>query len=133
MNKIKGLVKSEKGQGIVEFAIVLWPLMLIVLGMVEFGWLFNAKITLTSSAREGARIAAVSNLNHEAKARSAVENAVLGTSGLTITDVDYSTEKDYVNDIRNVIIKVEAEVDPIIGLFVTDPQTMEAIAKMRIE
>lgn len=39
----------------VEFAAVLLPIMLVVVGIIQFGLLFNAEVTLTNAAREGAR------------------------------------------------------------------------------
>ncbi len=55
------LHRKEDGQGLVEFALVLPILMIILLGIIEFGFMFNAKITLNSAAREGARIYAITN------------------------------------------------------------------------
>lgn len=133
MYKRSRIRKREDGQSMVEFALVLPILLLFLLGIVEFGWLFNAKISLTSAAREGARAAAVSNINHQTKAEEAVESALAGTSGVVVISVGYDSDIDTLNNIRNVIIKVDGQVEPLIGLFVTGPQTMEAVATMRLE
>jgi Flp pilus assembly protein TadG len=45
----------EKGQGLVEFALILTPLLMLLLGIVQFGFVFNAYITVSTAAREGAR------------------------------------------------------------------------------
>ncbi|MBF8291086.1 MAG: TadE-like protein, partial [Chloroflexi bacterium] len=45
----------QKGQSLVEFALVLTPLFLILLGIIQFGFIFNAYITLTNATREAAR------------------------------------------------------------------------------
>jgi Flp pilus assembly protein TadG len=45
----------ERGQALVEFVAVLLPLLLIVVGIIQFGLLFGANVTLTNSAREAAR------------------------------------------------------------------------------
>jgi len=37
-----------EGQSLVEFALVLTPLFLIMLGIVQFGFIFNAYITITN-------------------------------------------------------------------------------------
>ena len=39
----------------VEFAAVLLPVLLLIVGIVQFGLLFGANVTLTNAAREGAR------------------------------------------------------------------------------
>jgi Flp pilus assembly protein TadG len=46
---------GRRGQSLVEFSIVLIPLMLVLLGIIQFGFVFNSYVTLTNSAREGAR------------------------------------------------------------------------------
>ncbi len=43
------------GQSLVEFALVLGPLLLLLLAIVQFGFIFNAYVTLTNAVREGAR------------------------------------------------------------------------------
>lgn len=39
----------------VEFAAVLLPVMLVVVGIIQFGLLFTAEVAVTNAAREGAR------------------------------------------------------------------------------
>jgi len=46
---------EPSGQALVEFAIVLLPVMLILVGIIQFGLLFGANVALTNAAREGAR------------------------------------------------------------------------------
>ncbi len=46
---------GERGQSLVEFALVLTPLFLVLLGIIQFGFIFNAYITLTNASREAAR------------------------------------------------------------------------------
>ncbi len=43
------------GQSLVEFSLILGPLMLLLLGIVQFGFIFNTYVTLTNAAREAAR------------------------------------------------------------------------------
>lgn len=50
---------DRRGAAAVEFALVLPVLMLILLGIIEFGRAWNVKQTLTDAAREGARVAVV--------------------------------------------------------------------------
>jgi Flp pilus assembly protein TadG len=51
------LWKSEQGVELIEFALVLPMLLLVVLGIVEFGFLFQRYEVLSNAAREGARMA----------------------------------------------------------------------------
>ena len=52
------LKKSERGAAIIEFAIITPILIAMVIGIIEFGWIYSGYITLTGAAREGARLAA---------------------------------------------------------------------------
>ena len=47
--------RPARGQGIVEFALVLPLFLLILLGMIEFGFIFTHDLTVEYATREGAR------------------------------------------------------------------------------
>lgn len=51
--------RREDGAALVEFALIAPLLILLVLGIVEFGWLFGQYNDVRHGAREGARLAAV--------------------------------------------------------------------------
>jgi Flp pilus assembly protein TadG len=51
--------KSEDGQAVVEFALVMPFLLLFLVGIIEFGRAWNEHQVLTDATREGARQAAV--------------------------------------------------------------------------
>ncbi|TAK02692.1 MAG: pilus assembly protein [Chloroflexota bacterium] len=54
-----GRRSRAEGQSLVEFALVLTPLFLILLAIVQFGFIFNAYITITNATREAAREASI--------------------------------------------------------------------------
>ena len=58
---------DEKGAALVEFALVLPLLLLLIGGIIQFGFIFNGQITLTSAVREGARHAVVGNSDMDVK------------------------------------------------------------------
>ena len=51
--------RQDHGAAAVEFALVITLLIAIVGGIVDFGFLFNAQISLTHAAREGVRVEAI--------------------------------------------------------------------------
>ncbi|MEX2486612.1 MAG: TadE/TadG family type IV pilus assembly protein [Nitriliruptoraceae bacterium] len=53
--------RSDRGAAAVEFALVVPVLLLLVLGILEFGRAFNAQVSLTAAARESVRVMAVEN------------------------------------------------------------------------
>jgi Flp pilus assembly protein TadG len=50
-------LKSERGAELIEFALVFPLLLFIILGIVDFGFMFQRMEVVTNAAREGARIA----------------------------------------------------------------------------
>lgn len=61
--------RDDHGAAAVEFALVI-PLMLtLLLGIVDFGFAFSAKIAVTQAAREGARVLAVGGTTVQARTR----------------------------------------------------------------
>jgi Flp pilus assembly protein TadG len=57
MCRRRASIQSERGAELVEFAIVLPLLLLIVMGIVDFGFMFQRYVVLTNAAMEGARVA----------------------------------------------------------------------------
>lgn len=128
----KKILKRRKGQGIIEFAIVMPLLILLLLGVVEFGWLLNGKITLNSAAREGARVGAVALTNREQKVLDAVTETS-SLSGLNIVSVDLTEENMFTEGKYNVLVTVNGKMTPIIGLYVSGDVEMSSSARMRRE
>lgn len=50
---------GDSGQSLVEFALVLTPLFLILLGIIQFGFIFNTYVTMTNAARDAARLGTI--------------------------------------------------------------------------
>jgi Flp pilus assembly protein TadG len=68
-------LKNQKGQTMVEFAIVVPIVLLILFAIIQFGILFHNYVTLTDAVRAGARQGAVSR--HLSSGReAAVEDRV---------------------------------------------------------
>ena len=59
MRRLRRRVRPERGAELIEFALTLPLLLLLVLGIIEFGFLFQEYEVVTNSAREGARLAAL--------------------------------------------------------------------------
>lgn len=111
---------TERGAVAVEFAIVLPVLLILLLGIAEFGRVFNAQIVITNAAREGSRIMAITE--DEAKAQSTVVAASAGLSpGLTTSDfvttplcVALDTASP---ELRYVTVTISYQVPSLTGIF----------------
>ncbi|PVZ60967.1 TadE/TadG family type IV pilus assembly protein [Arthrobacter sp. H-02-3] len=65
---------KERGAAAVEFALLAPVLIMLLLGIMEFGRAYNVQISLSSAAREGVRVMAIGN--DATAARTAAKNAV---------------------------------------------------------
>ena len=82
----KRLRRNEKGQALVEFALVMPILLLLLCGIIDFGWIYYNQITLNNAAREGARYAVIHydpTTDWKAEAESRMINDMVGVSSAT--------------------------------------------------
>ena len=130
------LRKNEKGASIVEFALVLPILLALVMGIIEFGWLFNGHIMITGAAREGARqaivgksveevIAAVHNHADPVRFQGLTANVVYGEPGEETTVT--------VSGALPLLIGFGGDTSVIPFTILANPFPLEAEATMRQE
>ena len=81
--------RGTRGQSLVEFALILTPLFLLLLGIIQFGFIFNTYVTMTNSAREGARSGTIvvfdrtmSKAQNDLTRNDAIKTAVLASMNL---------------------------------------------------
>ncbi|MFL5726487.1 MAG: TadE/TadG family type IV pilus assembly protein [Chloroflexota bacterium] len=55
----RGEPRDEAGQSLVEFSLILFPLFFVLLGIIQFGLIFNTYVTMTNAARDAARLGTV--------------------------------------------------------------------------
>ncbi|MCA4135134.1 TadE/TadG family type IV pilus assembly protein [Arthrobacter sp. M4] len=80
---------KERGAVAVEFAIVAPILVLLLMGIMEYGRAYNAQVSLTNAAREGVRVMAVNN--NQTTAKTAAKNAAVSLSpALTDSNIAFS-------------------------------------------
>lgn len=80
---VSGKFKDEEGASAVEFAIVLPVLLLLILGIIQFGLIFFNYISITHATREGARWAALGQ--PDADVKSKVIDSAPGVNIISIT------------------------------------------------
>jgi Flp pilus assembly protein TadG len=129
---------GQRGQALVEFALVL-PLLLIVLFIaVDFGVGLTRWIAITNAAREGARLGAVG------ADEAAIRLKTIDASNGILTDADVLvgfSDADADGDIDrgdSVVVDVSYDYDLItpLGRFITitfDTLTLSACSDMRVE
>ena len=69
---------GSRGQGLIEFTVLVPAFMLLLFGMVEFGFVFSHNLTLEYATREGARTgAALANGNNNATICATVDAQII--------------------------------------------------------
>jgi len=123
------LLKSQKGQSLVEFALALPVFIVLLFGIMEFGRLWQTMNVLTSAAREGARVAAVTSPS-VTQVTNAAQN-VLSASNITNATIAVSGP----NAGNEVIVTVSLNYTPITGSIVpgVGPISLSRTTTMRWE
>lgn len=134
MRQIFKLLRDRKGQAMVEFALVLPILLLILLGIVDFGRILNEHLTVTAAAREGARSAAV--MNTDATVTGVVQQAAssLKTDGNPLTITISPSPARVSGSPVTVEVKHDVEIlTPFMREVLPDPFHVKGTATMQVE
>jgi Flp pilus assembly protein TadG len=85
--------RDARGSELIELALVLPILLVVLAGIVDFGFLFQRYEVITNAAREGARVAVLPNYA-AADAQARVQNylSVNGLGSAPAPVVEYTTE-----------------------------------------
>jgi Flp pilus assembly protein TadG len=115
---------GERGAAAVEFGLLLPLLMLILGGLIDLGFLFNAQVSLTHAAREGVRVESIRPNQGSAAAASAYK-----ALRAPLTDVDPTVCPPAPDPTARARIALEAEYDFIILPFGSRTLTGEAVMR----
>ena len=80
---VRRRLQCDRGSQLVEFALIFPLLLLVVMGVVDWGLMFQRYEVLTNAAREGARVAALPDYG-SADVSARVNQYLTGT-GMTVT------------------------------------------------
>lgn len=128
---------DEKGQNLVEFAMVVPIFLILVFAIVDFGMGFHAWITVTNAAREGARMGAVGA--DEATITARVKDT---SSSLAADDLQITVTNAQGNPGESVTVQVEYQyqlITPLsnllgmIGGGIGNTVDFNATSEMRLE
>lgn len=115
---------SERGAAAVEFAIILPVLLMLVLGIMEFGRAYNTQLSLTNAAREGVRVMAISN--DPAAARAAAKNAAVSLSPVLI-DSNISFSKPSCAPTQQMTVTINYSLSTLTGFAGPFPLTGKSV------
>ncbi|HEX3032057.1 MAG TPA: TadE family protein [Bacillota bacterium] len=126
-------LKQERGQAMVEMALIAPILMLLLFGTIEFGRIFNSYLEVTNAAREGARAGVVGAT--DSSIVTAVKNSAVLLDGDFLT-INVNPGADYRNrgTALNVTVYYPVEIyTPIIRNITGNPFIVRGSATMRME
>jgi Flp pilus assembly protein TadG len=106
------LIRGNRGQSVVEFALVLPLLLLILFGITEFGRAWMTQNILTSAAREGARLAVVTGPDVALVTTKITE--VCAAAGVTPSAITI-TGPDPADPDRRVTVVVQTDFQVLTG------------------
>lgn len=126
-------IRNNKGQALVEFAIILPILLIILMGIIEFGMMMNSYLTIQNAAREGARLGIVGGTDIEINTLITKISPSLNTSDLnvSISPDEVSRNPGDTLDV-NITYKYHMTV-PIISAILGNEIDLHAVTSMRIE
>jgi len=123
--------KNEKGQSLVEFALVVPLVLMILMAIVEFGFMFNAYITISNASREGARLGTLGNSNAAIEARVIEASPSLDPTKI---DVNVTPNSRSRGDMITVVVDYDyVLITPIISNILSPLINLEAETVMRVE
>jgi Flp pilus assembly protein TadG len=101
-------LRRTEGQAFVEFVIVLPLLVMLVMGIVQFGLAFHNYLSITDATRVGARAAAVKRTSGAcAAATTAIQNTVSAKQWSQVSSRITCTTPDGTDTGDRVIVKVD--------------------------
>ena len=118
--RLRRMWREERGQSLVEMALVLPLLLLLVAGIIDFGRAYNNYIIITNAAREGARAASRPPNNSvliEAAVRREAADSGLDADAIIIT----ITPSGGAAAGATIEVAAEYEFDTILGSIVGVP------------
>lgn len=130
--------KNEKGQAVIELAITLPILLLVLCGIIDFGWIFSNKMLVIYNSREGARYGSL--VATETNATTLITTRVIDTTPEYLQD-EITVVVTFSNptDIRSGDVEVEVScsikaLTPLTGIFIKDQTILlESSCVMKIE
>lgn len=129
--------KRQRGQGLVEFALVLPLFLILILATIDFGWALKAYITATNSAREGARVGAVGETSAVITAKTvSTSSGLLDSSNVTVTGAQGNSGTSVTVDVSynyTYITPLGSLVSAFLGGSLPNPLPMSTSATMRLE
>lgn len=124
--------KGNRGQSLVETALILPIILLILLGLLEFGRIMSGWMIITHASREGARLASLGGSNSQITTRVKAVSTTLTLTNMTVAISPSSNRNTGTMVTVNVSYTINL-MTPFVGAIVGNSIPMDAQTTMRVE
>ncbi len=91
-------LRADRGQSLVEFSLIFLPLFIVILAIIQFGFIFGTYVTMTNAARDAARTgtiygydASLSKAQNDLARNESIRAAVKGSMSVLGKTAPYFT------------------------------------------
>ena len=132
---VRKFTKNENGQAIVELALTIPILMMILCGIIDFGWFYSNQLSASFCSREGARYGVVnpsSAYNIQQRVIATAPSYMVGN--MTVNVVFSNPVSPRTGDVSVEVVRPVQALTPIAGIF-TSGQAVNIKSKcvMKVE
>jgi len=127
------ILKNQKGQALVEFAIILPILLLLVMGILQFGMMLNAYLSIENAAREGARAGIMGSSDAEIRNLVIATSPSLDPENLTVSITPNETNRTSGDTLTIKITYNYTLIVPIISSLFNNVVVLNGQTSMRVE
>ena len=116
--------ERSRGAAAVEFALVLPILVALLFGIIEFGRIYNAKLTLANAAREAARDYVITGDEN-------LIEAFVASLDTSLTDVDVTIDDQCDADPPHILANVSSEHSFVVPLIASSDLSLTETIVLR--
>jgi Flp pilus assembly protein TadG len=126
-------LKTEEGQAMVEFALILPILLLVICGILEFGWIFGNQLLADNAVREAARYTAIHYYDSSTDNDQAIAAAIVIDRAPTLAAPTVTLSLSGSSVSVNVSCRLSLLTPIISALFSDGKYPITSLCTMRLE
>ena len=125
--------KNENGQAVVEFALVLPILLLLLCGIIDFGWIFGNQLLANNATREAARYTAIHYYDSNTDNDGVIAAGIVASRAPTLSSPSVETQASGDSITVTVTSQVSVLTPLLSPLFNNGECTVRSVCTMRLE
>lgn len=127
------LYRKKTGQSLVETAILLPLVLLLLMAIIDFGFLFNNYIVISNASREAARKGSLGGTDAEITQLIQNYTSTLDSSRLTIDIYPAQSQRFHGSEIKITLRYNNRLITPVIGSLLGNDIPLQGQVIMRVE